>query len=186
MIEEGKQLYCTNCGEKTAPGARFCASCGALLERTDQGKGLSAKPQKLIALGAVALVVVIVLAIVIGSNVGAGPERTVRAFIAAIEQGDVDKLTNMVDPSFFDELELLGYSRSQWEEGMAGELNRASGNWEERGMDYSIIDSTKSGDSAEVTVRMSDFEGDSEDLTFILVRRKGKWYIEAQFFGRLW
>lgn len=137
-------------------------------------------------LGVVALVSIIVLAIVIGCNVGGGPERTVRAFMDAIEQGDVSKLSNMVEPRFFDELEQLGYSRSQWEEGMAEGISWASENWEERETDYSIIDSTITGDTAAVTVRMSDVQGDSEDLTFILVRRKGKWYIDAKFFGELW
>lgn len=180
---EVKQLYCTECGNKTEPGMRYCPHCGAAVAGAGKGRTMPIKTQKLLALGAVALVGIIVLAIIVGTGIADRPERTVRTFMSALEQGDVNRLTDTLEPAFFAELEQQGLSRSEWEEAMGELLSVFSSEWQEEEVEYTIVSATTSGDTAEVSVRISNKHGEVEGESFKLVRLDNKWYIEAQWFN---
>lgn len=39
MSEEGKKVFCTQCGSENLSEAKFCSSCGAKLEKTEETSG---------------------------------------------------------------------------------------------------------------------------------------------------
>ena len=109
-------MECPSCGKEINEGSSFCTSCGAQLESIPSPGGKPSRSWKPILVTGIVLVVVIAVVLVLvftvftgdgenGPSTGSSdPEAAVVAFLAAIEDQDVDALVEAIDPGFIDEL----------------------------------------------------------------------------------
>jgi len=166
-------LYSTECGLKI--DGRFCANCGTPVQGAE-GKQMS-KTTKFVAIGVIVLVALIVGIVLLAGN--PSPEGTVKKFFYALEKGDLNKLVDTIDPYFLNE---LGEYRGFWEQQMNYVLDESSSAWEENKIKIRILDSTISGNKAEVKVQVKNREHINDD-TIYLIKRGNKWYIDYELSG---
>jgi len=169
-------LYCSECGQKVE--GRFCPECGTPVEG---GKARGLQTMKIAALGALIIIALIVGAIIASSSGrGSSPERTVKDFLAALEDGDAAMFNSVMDPKLYDYLSNYGLDRELWEQEVGLLLSLASSEWKDE-YSFRIVQVKVSGETAVVTVKMTDSYGSDEDK-FYLVRHNGKWYIDSSWF----
>jgi hypothetical protein len=110
-------VECPSCSQEIKEGSAFCTNCGAQLETAPPYAGKPIRSWVPILIAGIILVVVIAVVLVLvftvftgdgenGPSAGSSdPEGAVEAFLAAIENQDVDALAEAIDPGFIDDLE---------------------------------------------------------------------------------
>ncbi len=181
-------MFCSNCGQKTEPGVRFCGGCGSATETpTLGGKGSSPKLLKLLAVLGGVLAVLVVLVIVVSGGRGphSSPEALVEAFLKAFEKGDVVGILPLIDVDS-DLLKGFGMTRSEQEKNIEGFLTWDGKQYlqamKEGGTSVDWVVGKARIDNGTANVVVAAIVKDEEEytLSFYAIKRNGKWYVDSQ------
>jgi hypothetical protein len=196
-------MECSSCGHEIKDGSSFCTNCGAQLGSPPPPGGKTSRSWKpILVTGSVLVVVVVVVLVLVftvftgdgedGPSVGSSdPEAAVEAFLAAIEDQDVDALVEAIDPGFIDDLK--GEYGQQYKELLDGFfLLLVPVDFNISGLEFEteIDESAATVRVVAGTVTYTDEAGNevSEDFTDIavvdyeLVEVDGKWYVSMDTF----
>lgn len=208
-------MFCGSCGAKNEDGALFCAECGAVLNPDQppvQNFGEVPQPEQkstntrlvgMIAVGAVALIAVVILLVSLFS--GGGPSGVVDDALDAMFSADADDFVDLIPDAVMDMLEeQAGMSRKDFVESLQEELDDLEDEMEQEdaSIDWDITDEDelskkevkalqssydmvgidmKITEAAEVKVKLiakMDGEKETETITFPVIKVDGDWYID--------